>query len=271
MAKPPYPGLVIVPPSDRWLMRRRLTRLAFLITALTTCALVIADWLPVSSSNPNCQTALDDGEYPDAREDCAQPDLSSAEALSGEHESMGVEVARGVDQADAGSRITVADSDPHPDASLAHQGDAFAQYRLGRLLAQRGEPHAQESIQWYRKASHGLRRLAEAGNGQAMYVLGVMNAFGRGVARDEEKARRWLMQAVAHQVEAARPVLARLEKHQDAKQRAAKATDADLREAKPTDDVVNQRDADPRAAKPNKNAEPSLQASAPVQRVRHEN
>jgi TPR repeat protein len=81
-----------------------------------------------------------------------------------------------------------------------------------------------------------------------MYVLGVMNAFGRGMARDEETARRWLAQAVEHQVEAARPVLARLEKSL---------------EAKPMD--VKQRESDPRAA------EPSLEARAQVEKYRHEN
>jgi TPR repeat protein len=96
---------------------------------------------------------------------------------------------------------------------LAEQGDAFAQYRLGRFYAERGEQHAPESTGWYIKASAGLRRLAETGNGEAMYVLGVMYAFGRGVKKDSEEARRWLSQAVEHQVTAARSVLASLEKH----------------------------------------------------------
>jgi len=270
MAKPAYPGLVIVPPSDRWLLRRRLTRLAFLITAVTFCALAITHRLPSSGNKPNCQAAID-------HEECDQPGPSTTEAQPGLSESFDIEVSRGVDQADSGSRITVADSDPHPDTRLAHQGDAFAQYRFGRFLAQRGEPHSRESVHWYRKASDGLRRLAEVGNGQAMYVLGVMNAFGRGIRRDTEEARRWLTQAVEHQVEAARPVLARLEEDQRAKQRdvqpkvaepkAAEARAADPRDVKPTD--TKQMDADPRAAMPT-DAEPSLQARALFGRVRRE-
>ena len=103
---------------------------------------------------------------------------------------------------------------PPPDARLAEQGDAFAQYRLGKFYAKHSGPEAPESVSWYKKASRGLRRLAETGNGEAMYVLGVMYAFGRGVKMDAEEARRWLTQAVEHKVVAARPVLARLiEKH----------------------------------------------------------
>ncbi|MCP9455047.1 MAG: sel1 repeat family protein [Nitrospira sp.] len=99
------------------------------------------------------------------------------------------------------------------DHELAERGDAFAQYRLGRFYAQRDGQQAPESIAWYRKASAGLRRLAEAGNGEAMYVLGVMYAFGRGVKRDADEARRWLSQAINHRVSAARPVLASVERH----------------------------------------------------------
>jgi len=105
------------------------------------------------------------------------------------------------------------------DERLARQGDAFAQYRLGRFYAQLGEPRAPESVSWYVKASDGLQRLAEAVNGQAMYVLGVMYAYGRGVARDEEQARLWLMQAADQQVPAAHLVLARLDGHRSADSR----------------------------------------------------
>ncbi|MGH7183864.1 MAG: tetratricopeptide repeat protein, partial [Nitrospiraceae bacterium] len=110
-------------------------------------------------------------------------------------------------------------SSPSPDARLAEQGDAFAQYRLGRFYAQLSGPKTPESVSWYVKASDGLQRLAEAGNGQAMYVLGVMYAYGRGVARDEEQARLWLTQAVDQQVPAAHMVLARLDGHRSADSR----------------------------------------------------
>ncbi len=104
----------------------------------------------------------------------------------------------------------------NPDALLAEQGDAFAQYRLGRFYAQQSGLHSPESVSWYRKASDGLRRLASNGNGKAMYVLGVMYAFGRGVVQDKEEARSWLAQALAHQVPAAGPVLASLDKNRPA-------------------------------------------------------
>jgi TPR repeat protein len=107
-------------------------------------------------------------------------------------------------------------SHPTPDAQLAEPGDAFAQYRLGKYYAKQNGQEAPESISWYRKASKGLRRLAEAGNGQAMYVLGVMYAYGRGVVRNTEEARRWLTQAVEQNVRAAQPVLANLEAKQTA-------------------------------------------------------
>ncbi|MEQ1681065.1 MAG: tetratricopeptide repeat protein [Nitrospira sp.] len=97
------------------------------------------------------------------------------------------------------------------DARLAEQGDAFAQYRLGRYYAQRDGRKASESVSWYKKASPGLHRLAETGNGQAMYVLGVMYAYGRGVPRSTDEARRWLTMAIEHKITAAQPVLAKLE------------------------------------------------------------
>jgi TPR repeat protein len=102
---------------------------------------------------------------------------------------------------------------PHPDILLAEQGDAFAQYRLGRFYAKQDGLEAPESLRWYRKAFDGLQRLAETGNGEAMHVLGVMYAFGRGVTKDKEQARRWLTQAAEHEVPAARQVLTSLANH----------------------------------------------------------
>ena len=98
----------------------------------------------------------------------------------------------------------------NPDIRLAEQGDAFAQYRLGRFYAKQDGLEALESVHWYRKAFDGLRRLAEDGNGEAMHVLGVMYAFGRGVPKDKDQARRWLTQATEHEVPAARHVLVSL-------------------------------------------------------------
>lgn len=104
-------------------------------------------------------------------------------------------------------------SNAQQDARLAEGGDAFAQYRLGRLYAQQGGRQTPEAVKWYKKASTGLRHLAEAGNGQAMYVLGVMYAYGRGVKKDADQARHWLSQAVSHKITAARPILASLDRN----------------------------------------------------------
>jgi len=101
----------------------------------------------------------------------------------------------------------------NPDIRLAEQGDAFAQYRLGRFYAKQDGLEAPESVHWYRKAFDGLRRLAEDGNGEAMHVLGVMYAFGRGVTKDKDQARRWLTQATEHEVTAAHHVLVSLGNH----------------------------------------------------------
>ncbi|NOT24314.1 MAG: hypothetical protein HOP22_16550 [Nitrospiraceae bacterium] len=116
-----------------------------------------------------------------------------------------------------------AESSPSPDTRLAQQGDAFAQYRLGRFYAQLSGPQAPESVSWYAKASDGLQRLAETGNGQAMYVLGVMYAFGRGVAKDEEQARLWLTQAVDQQIPEAHQVLAKLDGYSERRLQVAGA------------------------------------------------
>jgi uncharacterized protein len=43
-----------------------------------------------------------------------------------------------------------------------------------------------------------------------MYVLGVMYAYGRGVPRSTDEARRWLTMAVEHKIMAAQVVLAKL-------------------------------------------------------------
>jgi TPR repeat protein len=105
--------------------------------------------------------------------------------------------------------------DPDIDARLAEQGDAFAQYRLGRFYAQRDGRQTPDAVSWYKKASPGLHRMAEAGNGQAMYVLGVMYAYGRGVARDTVQARRWLTRAIEQKITAAQPVLVSLDRNRN--------------------------------------------------------
>ncbi|MCP9440015.1 MAG: sel1 repeat family protein [Nitrospira sp.] len=292
MAKQGYPGLVLVPPSDRQLVKRRLTRWAFLAFAMVGGISALNVWLPSPDQSADCPRNLDLNFSVDSHERCGRPEqppnqpVAEATAphettashtdltLSGPSTRMDRPESskiitpqpaanRSIAQRETKERLPASlpgaepkaavrtmvkptmvkqeerpilgrQTEPPPfqttpvptvvsppvqtaqasrDHLLAERGDAFAQYRLGRFYSQRDGQQAPESINWYSKASTGLRRLAEAGNGEAMYVLGVMYAFGRGVKRDTEEARRWLIQAVEHQVAAARPVLAGLEKH----------------------------------------------------------
>jgi uncharacterized protein len=268
MASKGYPGLVVVPPSDRWVLKRRLVQLAFLLIAVAWIASTSKVWVPASDNNADCRTDIGQGAAPDFPEECGQagqfvteaqppPDkkLTIAKAsqggspvvskrpmptpvtgqLSKQHKADKKSIAklqspalRSSDREKSpppsdGSVTSLAAikpaSHPNPDARLAQQGDAFAQYRLGRFYAQHAGPQAPESVTWYVKASDGLRRLAEDGDGEAMYVLGVMYAFGRGVAKDREQARLWLEQAVDQQVPEAHMVLARLDGHRSADSR----------------------------------------------------
>ncbi|CUQ67195.1 tetratricopeptide repeat protein [Candidatus Nitrospira inopinata] len=287
MAKQGYPGLVLVPPSDRQLVKRRLTRWAFLALTMVGGISALNVWLPSPDQSADCLRNLDLSFSADSHERCNRPEQPTDQhvaaatdpprhtdlALNGpskkidrleSHKVVTPQPAanRPIAQQEAKQKLpaglpgsepkaavrptakqeekpilgrqadttspqttpvptTVSTTVPHSvptvhatrDHHLAEQGDAFAQYRLGRFYAQRNGQHAPESVNWYGKASTGLRRLAEAGNGEAMYVLGVMYAFGRGVKRDTDEARRWLIQAVEHRIAAARPVLAGLEKH----------------------------------------------------------
>ena len=73
----------------------------------------------------------------------------------------------------------------------AEQGDAFAQYQLGRVYARGdGVPQDfQEALRWYRRA-------AEQGNRFAQYQLGRVYARGDGVPQDFQEALRWYRRAV---------------------------------------------------------------------------
>ena len=68
----------------------------------------------------------------------------------------------------------------------AEQGDADAQYELGRMY-NKGEgvpPDGQEAVRW-------LQLAAEQGNANAQNKLGVMYANGEGVSQDYQEAGRW--------------------------------------------------------------------------------
>lgn len=265
MAKKGYPGLVLVPPSDRTILRRRLLHWVLFIIALVWGASTLTLWPPASDDSANCQAGVKDENPNSSVENCGQPQagteplphqsefiftpISQAEGLSESTnplplpplnpDQLATQNNRDQDSQPKLSGSTDRSSDhniapsgnekspsslpaakssknQNADVRLAEQGDAFAQYRLGRHYARRDGRQTPESVSWYKKASPGLHRLAETGNGQAMYVLGVMYAYGRGVARDTKQARRWLTQAVEHKVMAAQPVLTSLGENHNA-------------------------------------------------------
>ena len=254
-----YPGLVLVPPSDRTILRRRLIRGALLVGAGLWIVSTFTAKAPISDTPTDCQSESGQSSTDAAPENCApapsttQTDLhpsefsltqvSQAESLteplpaassptpeptplatqpiaeptvspqpadSPEHHIAQPAETPDKDKSTPSRRPEKSVSNLDIDTQLAAQGDAFAQYRLGRYYARQDGRQAPEAVSWYRKASPGLHRLAEMGNAQAMYVLGVMYAYGRGVSKDSEQARRWLSQAVEHNIPAARPVLANL-------------------------------------------------------------
>ena len=70
---------------------------------------------------------------------------------------------------------------------LAEQGDAYAQYNLGKMyvIGGQGVPEDdKEAVKWYRLA-------AEQGVASAQYNLGNMYRTGRGVLRDSVQAYVW--------------------------------------------------------------------------------
>ncbi len=258
MAKKGYPGLVLVPPSDRTILRRRLLYLALFLIALIWGASTVNLWPPASDNSATCQPSVGQEGSNSSAENCGRPQsvtqppanqsefsltpISQAESLSKSQnlppsptpdpDQLAIQDNRDQDSQPKSDPINFSSiqnvapsgnekSAPSPSATkpakspdvdvrLAEQGDAFAQYRLGRYYAKRDGRQTPESSRWYKKASPGMHRLAETGNGQAMYVLGVMYAYGRGVARNTEEARRWLTQAVERKITAAQPVLAGL-------------------------------------------------------------
>ena len=76
--------------------------------------------------------------------------------------------------------------------SAAEQGDAGAQYELGRMYAWgQGVPqNYAQAVSWHRKA-------AEQGHADAQYNLGVAYNKGQGVPRDYVQALSWYRKAAA--------------------------------------------------------------------------
>lgn len=248
-----YPGLVLVPPSDRTILRRRLVRGALLLAAGIWTISTFTSRPPDSDNLTPCQSEDSQSDTGNSPEKCGT--TSSAAAVDTPPGEAGLTQ---ISQASASVEAVPQPAPEEPqttplvnprspasaesielpsesqtrspdhekpaahrlpekpivhlesDRQLAEQGDPFAQYRLGRRVAQQEGRQAPESVSWYKKAFPGLHRLAETGNGQAMYVLGVMYAYGRGVEKDLIQARRWLTRAVDQKITAAQPVLASL-------------------------------------------------------------
>jgi TPR repeat protein len=109
---------------------------------------------------------------------------------------------------------------------LAADGDASAQFKLGRMYAEGlGAPQNDaQAVHWYRRAAqqghasaqvnlgvmygeglgvpqddaqaaHWFRRAAEQGDASAQSILGVMYAEGRGVPQDDAQAVHWYRRA----------------------------------------------------------------------------
>ncbi len=253
-----YPGLVLVPPSERTILRRRIVRGALVLVAVTWTVWTFTTQPPTSDNHTPCQSEAVQAGTEHSTDECGTA-ASTTDADARPSDFSLTQSSSVATSVEASPLPTIAQPDPdqpqtppmveHPapahtaptelrtepqvrhsdheksavarlqekpvvnqesDIHLAEQGDPFAQYRLGRHFAQQEGRQAPESVSWYKKAFVGLHRLAEAGNGQAMYVLGVMYAYGRGVERDLSQARRWLTQAVEHKITAAQPVLANL-------------------------------------------------------------
>jgi uncharacterized protein YjbI with pentapeptide repeats len=96
-------------------------------------------------------------------------------ALSEEEAKEKLEVAKATVKAEAPEWL-----------GQAEQGDAEAQYNLGREYAK--EEKYKEAVKWYRKA-------AEQGNANAQFNLGWMYSSGSGVLKDYKEAIKWWRKA----------------------------------------------------------------------------
>lgn len=77
MAKKGYPGLVLVPPSDRTILRRRLLHGALFIIALIWCASTLTLWPPPSDDSANCQAGVKEKNSNSSVENCGQPQAAT--------------------------------------------------------------------------------------------------------------------------------------------------------------------------------------------------
>jgi TPR repeat protein len=186
---------------------------------------------------------------------------------------------------------------------LANKGNVEAQFKVGEMY-ENGfgvEKNVEEGLKWITKAAeqghetagfkllyydirkHGinagnkakydeLNNKALAGNGQAQYYLGLMNAHGVGVKLDEEKALDWLNKASLVGVTAAEAEIIRIrESHQ--KEQIEQRREAEKRkvqdEAQRREEERKQAEANKRAAEEaEKQKEAELRARAKAEKAR---
>jgi TPR repeat protein len=90
----------------------------------------------------------------------------------------------------AGENNQPTDGSLEQNRKLADEGNAEAQYKLGRMYEEGlGLPQdSKEAAKWYLKA-------AEKGNAQAQYKMGTLYTLGKGVPKDRLEAAKWLGKA----------------------------------------------------------------------------
>lgn len=185
---------------------------------------------------------------------------------------------------------------------LANKGNVEAQFKVGEMY-ENGfgvEKNVEEGLKWITKAAEQghetagfkllyydirknginagnkakydeLNNKALAGNGQAQYYLGLMNAHGVGVKLDEEKALDWLNKASLVGVTAAEAEIIRIrESHQ--KEQIEQRREAEKRkaqdEAQRREEERRQAEANKRAEEAEKQKEAELRARAKAEKAR---
>jgi TPR repeat protein len=135
--------------------------------------------------------------------------LSMAQSPASDKPSL-AEVARKAEQGEAEAQYRIgriyarADGVPRDKAQAARwlrkaaeQGDARAMYALGSMLVPTEKVMEQdpESGFWFRASAEPLRKAAEQGDAEAQVFLGDAYLFGRGVSQDAEEAYKWIRRA----------------------------------------------------------------------------
>src|SRR5262245_23181858 len=82
MAPKGYPGLVVVPPSARWIVRRQLAHWVFIIFAVAWSVSANKLWVPSSDDHKNCQSGIAQIASANFPKDCSRPGQSGTKTHS---------------------------------------------------------------------------------------------------------------------------------------------------------------------------------------------